>query len=49
MATARAVARLAAARGIEMPVASMVARLTGEEINVAEAVRELMSRPLKQE
>ncbi|MBK6465600.1 MAG: NAD(P)-dependent glycerol-3-phosphate dehydrogenase [Rhodobacter sp.] len=49
VATARAVARLAAARGIEMPVASMVARLTGEEINVAEAVRELMSRPLKQE
>ena len=49
VATARAVARLAAARGIEMPVAAMVARLVQGEIGVGEAVRALMSRPLKEE
>jgi glycerol-3-phosphate dehydrogenase (NAD(P)+) len=49
VATARAVARLAAARGIEMPVAAMVARLVMGEIGVGEAVRALMSRPLREE
>lgn len=49
VATAQAAARLAAARGAELPVAAMVARLVKQEIGVAEAVRELMSRPLKQE
>ena len=49
IATARAVVRLAAERGIDMPVAAMVARLVAGEIGVAEAVRALMTRPLKQE
>ena len=49
VATARAAVRLAASLGIEMPVAAMVARLVADEIGVAEAVRQLMSRPLKQE
>ncbi len=49
VATARAVARLAAERGVEMPVAAMVARLVQGEIGVGEAVRTLMSRPLKEE
>lgn len=49
VATAQAAVRLAGGIGIEMPVAAMVARLVAEEIGVAEAVRQLMSRPLKQE
>lgn len=49
VATARAAVRLAEGLGIEMPVAAMVARLVADEIGVAEAVRQLMSRPLKQE
>lgn len=49
VATARAAVRLAEGMGIEMPVAAMVARLVADEIGVAEAVRQLMSRPLKQE
>lgn len=49
VATAQAAARLAAERGVDLPVASMVARLVAQDIGVAEAVRELMSRPLKQE
>jgi glycerol-3-phosphate dehydrogenase (NAD(P)+) len=49
VATAQAVVRLAAGLSIEMPVASMVARLVAKEIGVADAVRQLMSRPLKQE
>lgn len=47
--TALAVERLAAEKGIDMPVAAMVARLVRNEIGVGEAVRALMSRPLKQE
>ena len=49
VATAEAAVRLAEGMGIEMPVAAMVARLVAERIGVAEAVRQLMSRPLKQE
>jgi glycerol-3-phosphate dehydrogenase (NAD(P)+) len=49
VATALAAVRLAAGLGIEMPVAAMVARLVAGEVGVAEAVRQLMSRPLKQE
>ena len=49
LATARAAVRLAQSRNIDLPVAAMVARLVGGEIAVADAVRELMSRPLKQE
>ncbi len=49
VATARAAVRLAAGMEMEMPVAAMVARLVADEIGVADAVRQLMSRPLKQE
>ncbi|MCB6177888.1 NAD(P)H-dependent glycerol-3-phosphate dehydrogenase [Rhodobacter sp. Har01] len=49
IATARAVGRLAAERGVDMPVAAMVARLVAGEIGVGEAVKALMTRPLKQE
>lgn len=49
VATARAAVRLAEAKGVELPVAAMVARLVEGEIGVGEAVTELMSRPLKQE
>ncbi|MEZ5798676.1 MAG: NAD(P)H-dependent glycerol-3-phosphate dehydrogenase [Paracoccaceae bacterium] len=49
VATARAAVRLSSERGLEMPVAAMVARLVAAEVDVAEAVRALMSRPLKQE
>jgi glycerol-3-phosphate dehydrogenase (NAD(P)+) len=49
VATARAAVRLAVAKGIEMPVAAMVARLVEGEIGVGEAVTALMTRPLKEE
>jgi len=49
VATAQAVVRIALEKAIEMPVSLMVARLVAGEIAVAEAVRELMTRPLKQE
>ena len=49
IATAQAVVRIALEKRIEMPVSLMVARLVASEITVAEAVRELMTRPLKQE
>lgn len=49
VATATAATRLAREKGIDMPVTAMVARLVAGETNLGEAVRELMSRPLKQE
>lgn len=49
VATAQAVVKIGRERAIDMPVSTMVARLVGAEISVAEAVRQLMSRPLKQE
>jgi glycerol-3-phosphate dehydrogenase (NAD(P)+) len=49
VATARAVVRIAVQKGIDMPISSMVARLVDAEIDVTEAVRALMTRPLKQE
>ncbi len=49
VATAQAATRLAVEKGIDMPVTAMVARLVAGETNLGEAVRELMSRPLKQE
>lgn len=48
-ATAQAVARLAVARGIEMPVCTMVAALVDRKIAVEDAVSALMARPLKKE
>jgi glycerol-3-phosphate dehydrogenase (NAD(P)+) len=49
VATAEAAVRLAQARGLEMPVAAMVAELVGGRIDVETAVRQLMSRPLREE
>lgn len=49
VATARAVSRLAATLGLEMPVASMVARLCEGTTTVAEAAEALLNRPLKKE
>ena len=48
-ATARAVAALARDRGVEMPIAAMVAALIDGRISVAKATEALLSRPLKQE
>ncbi|WP_225028484.1 NAD(P)H-dependent glycerol-3-phosphate dehydrogenase, partial [Xinfangfangia pollutisoli] len=49
VATARAAVRLGLSKGVELPVAAMVARLVQGEIGVAEAVKALMTRPLKEE
>ncbi|MGV8985696.1 MAG: NAD(P)H-dependent glycerol-3-phosphate dehydrogenase [Cypionkella sp.] len=49
VATAQAISHLAASLSIDMPVASMVARLIDKEISLQQAVRSLMSRPLKEE
>ncbi|MFN3410491.1 MAG: NAD(P)H-dependent glycerol-3-phosphate dehydrogenase, partial [Limisphaerales bacterium] len=49
VATARAVVRLAAERGIDMPVTAMVDALALGRITLESAVATLMSRPLKQE
>ncbi|WP_283176588.1 NAD(P)H-dependent glycerol-3-phosphate dehydrogenase [Gemmobacter sp. 24YEA27] len=49
VATAQAATRLAGEKKIDMPVTTMVARLVAGETNLGEAVRDLMSRPLKQE
>jgi glycerol-3-phosphate dehydrogenase (NAD(P)+) len=49
VATARAVTRLAAERGIDMPVTAMIAALTEGRLTLAQAIQGLLSRPLKQE
>lgn len=49
VATARAVSRLAAERGISMPLTDVVARVTGGEICVTEAADQLLARPLRAE
>ncbi|WP_413874698.1 NAD(P)H-dependent glycerol-3-phosphate dehydrogenase [Albidovulum sp.] len=48
-ATAKAVSSLAKDRGIEMPVATMVAALVDGRISVEAAMASLLSRPLKKE
>ena len=48
-ATARAVTRLAAAQGIEMPISALVAGLAGGRIDVKQAMELLLARPLKEE
>lgn len=48
-ATAKAVSDLARKMGIEMPIATMVSRLIAHDIPLGEAIRSLMSRPLKEE
>lgn len=49
VATAAAVTRLAAARGIDMPLAATVDALASRRLTVAEAAEALLSRPLKKE
>lgn len=49
VATAKAVSILAQKRGIEMPIATMIAALTDRRITISEAVQALLSRPLKEE
>ncbi len=49
VATARAIVRMAAERTIDMPITGMVADLIDKKIPLDQAVRSLMSRPLKQE
>lgn len=48
-ATARAVARIAAADGIEMPISTLVAGLAEGSIDVKQAMEILLARPLKEE
>ena len=48
-ATARAVAGLARAAGLDMPISTVVAGLVDGRLAVAEAMQALLSRPLKQE
>ncbi len=47
--TARAVAALARERGLDMPITTAVAALLANEITIAEAIKSLLSRPLKKE
>ncbi|MFN6951156.1 MAG: NAD(P)H-dependent glycerol-3-phosphate dehydrogenase [Albidovulum sp.] len=48
-ATARAVCTLAEGRGIDMPIATVVAALVDRQISVKQAMSALLSRPLKKE
>lgn len=48
-ATARAVAALSARMGEDMPIAAMVARLSDGGIGLDDAIRHLLTRPLKEE
>ena len=49
IATARAVVRLAAERGVDLPVTQMVDALASGRVTLETAIAQLMSRPLKQE
>jgi glycerol-3-phosphate dehydrogenase (NAD(P)+) len=49
VSTARAVVKLAASRGLDMPVTAMVNALALGQIALNDAIAHLMSRPLKQE
>jgi glycerol-3-phosphate dehydrogenase (NAD(P)+) len=49
VATARAVVKLAAGLGIDMPITGMVDALASGRIALNDAIGQLMSRPLKQE
>ncbi|MDH2327846.1 NAD(P)-dependent glycerol-3-phosphate dehydrogenase [Cereibacter sp. SYSU M97828] len=49
VATALAVAKLAHDRGVDMPIAQMVAALVDGRISVADAAKTLMTRPLRSE
>lgn len=49
VATARAVARLAEARGLDLPISRMVAAVVSHALPLEAAIQALMSRPLTQE
>jgi glycerol-3-phosphate dehydrogenase (NAD(P)+) len=49
VATAKAVTNLAQKLELDLPIATMVAALTSQNLTLTEAVHRLMSRPLKQE
>ena len=49
VATALAAARLAGEQGLDLPVTATVAALVDGRIDVAQAIRALMTRPLKEE
>lgn len=49
VATAQAVERLAAERGVPMPLTAMVAAMTRGDVSVSEAAAALLARPLKAE
>lgn len=49
VATAQAMAKLAASHGLDLPITTMVAALTTGKVTLNQAVQSLMSRPLKQE
>ena len=48
-ATAHAVAKLAAQKGIDMPITAMISALVTQTITLPQAIHALLSRPLKQE
>lgn len=48
-ATARAVAKLAKAQALDMPITNAVAGLLDKQLDVASAMRALLTRPLKEE
>jgi glycerol-3-phosphate dehydrogenase (NAD(P)+) len=48
-ATAKAVARLAQEKKIDMPIAAVVAALVDQKLTLNDAIRSLLSRPLKEE
>ena len=49
VATAQAMAKLAAQHGLDLPITEMVAALTAGKVSLAHAIQSLLSRPLKQE
>lgn len=49
VATARAVADISAAEGLDMPISQMVADLSSGAYSVPEALQSLLNRPLKEE
>ena len=49
VATAQAMAKLAAQHGLDLPITEMVAALTGGRVSLSHAIQSLLSRPLKQE
>ncbi len=49
VATARAVAEIAEAEGLDLPISTTVAKLSSGAYSVAEAIQSLLNRPLKEE